>query len=105
VGQITSEFEENEYAATEKYEGKTIAVSGYVRDIGINDFTNEPLVALAEHQDDSAFDPSVICYFTETGPHPGLADLRKGDYTTVVGRFWMYSSLFSAVYLQESYVE
>ena len=105
VGEIIAEFQENEYAATNKYSDKVIAVSGYVEDIGVNDFTDEPFVVLAEHPNATAFDPSVICYFTKTGPHPGLADLRKGDYATIVGEFWMYSDLFEAVYLKRSYVE
>ncbi|MCD6154169.1 MAG: PKD domain-containing protein [Candidatus Verstraetearchaeota archaeon] len=105
VGQIVAEFEANEYAATEKYKGKTIAVSGYVREVGVNDFTDEPFVDLQERPDDTAFDPSVVCYFTESGPHPGLSELRKGDYATIVGEFWSYSSLFETVYLKNSYVE
>jgi len=105
VGEIIAEFQENEYAATIKYSGKVIAVSGYVEDIGVNEFTDEPFVVLAEYPNATAFDPSVICYFTKTGPHPGLAELRKGDYATIVGEFWMYSDLFEAVYLKRSYVE
>ena len=62
VGQIVAEFEANEYAATEKYKGKTIAVSGYVQEIGVNEFTDEPYVDLQERPDDTVFDPSLLLY-------------------------------------------
>ena len=104
VRQITDEFDENEYAATTKYEGKYIAVSGYVRSIGI-DLRDQPYVALVGHPEDSTFDPGVNCYFTKTGPHPGLAELRKGDHVTIIAEFSFYSSLFSTVYLEKSRIE
>jgi len=104
VGQITSEFDENEYAATTKYEGKYIAVSGYVQSIGI-DLRDKPYVVLVDHPGDSVFDPGVNCYFTKVGPHPGLAKLRKGNYVTIIAEFSFYSSLFRTVYLEKSYIE
>lgn len=104
VGQITDEFDENEYAATTKYEGKYIAVSGYVRSIGI-DLRDQPYVALVGHPEDSTFAPGVNCYFTKTGPHPGLAELRKGNHVTIIAEFSFYSSLFSTVYFEKSRIE
>jgi hypothetical protein len=104
VKQITDEFDANEYAATMKYEGKYIAVSGYVQSIGI-DLRDEPYVALVSDPDDSVFDPGVNCYFRETGPHPGLAELLDGDHVTIIAEFSFYSSLFETVYLEKSRIE
>jgi hypothetical protein len=104
VKQITDEFEANEYAATTKYEGKTIAVTGYVRNIGIG-YADKPVVSLNAKVDGSVFDPEVLCFFTKTGTHPGLAELRKGDYVTIVGEFWFYSSVLEVVYTDNSRIE
>jgi len=102
VKEITDEFAENEYAATQKYKGKNIAVTGYVTSIGIG-YADKPVVHLHERPDPRLLDPAVLCFFDKEGPHPGLAELRKGDYVTIVGKFWFYS--FRAVYLDHSYIE
>ena len=104
VGGITGEFEQNEYAATLKYEGNYIEVSGYVQSIGI-DLRDKPYAALAGTPGASVFAPGVNCYFEQEGPHPGLAELREGDYVTIVAEFSFYSSLFSTVYLEKSRIQ
>ncbi len=104
VGGITGEFEQNEYAATLKYEGTYIEVRGYVRSIGI-DLRDQPYIAVVAAPGDSVFAPGVNCYFEQAGPHPGLAELREGDYVTVVAEFSFYSSLFNTVYLEKSRIQ
>lgn len=105
VDGVTGEFEQNEYAATLKYDGSYIEVSGYVRSIGI-DLRDKPYVALVGTSGASTFfAPGVNCYFEQEGPHPGLAELREGDYVTIVAEFSFYSSLFSTVYLEKSRIQ
>jgi len=104
VGEITAEFEANEYAATQKYTDKATAVSGYVHDIGMT-LDKIPLVKLVQQPRDTTFGPAVICYFAKSYAHPGLAELRKGDYATIVGIFLTYADIFETVYLGMSRIE
>lgn len=79
AGQLYSEFEENEVAGDLKYKGRLIAVSGYVESI---DSSFGISVVLVESPGDWS---GVRCYFPESEA-PNVANLRKGDYVTIVGK-------------------
>lgn len=100
VGQIIDEFDANEVAAEIKYEGKLIAISGYIRDFGtyIND---DPIVLLNRHLGGSVFDDEVLCYFPYED-RGSVALLSKGDYVTIVGEYWMYG--LGNVYIHYCYL-
>lgn len=101
VDQIVAEFEANEVAAQMKYEGKLTAVSGYIRDFGtyVND---EPIVLLNSNPSGSVFDSEVLCYFPVSAS-ASVAELSKGDYVTIVGKYWMYG--LGNVYMHYCYLE
>jgi len=100
--QITSEFSENAYAATQKYEGKTIAILGWATQIDIGP-ANKPIVLLGEGIDsEPLLGPTVWCYFD--GRHQKLTDLRKGDLFIIIGKLWLYKSAFG-IYLNHRRIE
>lgn len=102
VGQIIDEFAANEIAAGMKYEGKLIAVSGYIRDFGTYIIDDQPIVLLNRHLGGSTFDDEVLCYFPAER-RASVAQLSKGQYITIVGEYWMYG--LGNVYLHECYVQ
>lgn len=95
AGQILDEFEANEVAATLKYQGKTIAVSGYVDRVGMS-VMDRPYVALIRSPGLWTLS-EVFCYFPASAM-PALASLRKDDYATIVGSFDDY--MFLTVWLE-----
>ncbi len=101
VGQIINEFDSNEVAAEMKYEGKLIAISGYIRNFGTYFINDEPIVHLNKHLGGSAFDDEVLCYFPYER-RASVAQLSKGDYVTIVGEYWMYG--LGNVYLHYCYI-
>lgn len=96
VGQLLDEFEANEVSARLKYEGKNIAVCGYVDSIRVNEFTGEPYVVLAESPRSLRL-RWVFCYFP-TSAMPRLAQLTRGSFVTIHGYFDTY--LLGSVFLK-----
>ncbi len=95
VTQIAEEFTANRYAALLKYEGATVAVTGYVGSVDIS-LRGEPYVMLvaqppapASQEGASASQEGayVSCNFAQTRQHPRLTQLRKGDLVTIAGFF------------------
>jgi len=91
AGGILSEFEQNEIAATLKYQGTTIAVSGYVNNMGISSFSELPYVTLISSPGAFTLE-EVWCYFPRSAAS-GLTHLREDDRITIVGRFDEYMLL------------
>lgn len=96
VGQLLDEFEANEIAARMKYEGKNIAVCGYVDSVRVNEFTGEPYVILAESPRSFRL-RWVFCYFPPNAM-PRLAQLTKGSFIVIRGYFDAY--LLGSVFLK-----
>lgn len=90
AGQILDEFEANEVAATLKYQNKTIAVSGYVQDIGMS-IMDRPYVTVIRSPGLWTL-REVWCYFPVSAM-PALASLREDDHVTIVGSFDDYMLL------------
>ena len=80
--QLVLAYEANEVAADEKYNGKVIAVSGVVEEIG-KDFTDSIYVSLSSG-DDSLW-TSVHCSFGDSHKS-AAAGLSKGEYVTIKGK-------------------
>jgi hypothetical protein len=80
--QLVLAYDANEVAADEKYNGKVIAVSGVVEEIG-KDFTDSIYVSLSSG-DDSLW-TSVQCSFGDSHKS-AAAGLSKGEYVTIKGK-------------------
>jgi hypothetical protein len=90
VGQILDEFEANEIAATLKYQGRAIAVSGYVDSVGMS-VMDMPYVVLIRSPGIFTF-REVWCEFP-TSAMAALASLSEGSHITIVGDFDDYMLL------------
>jgi len=100
VDEIVSEFHEDEFAATAKYDNKTIAISGYVTNKDISD-SGKPWVGLKEGpgEFDSLVRYGVICSF----PRSSLSELvsvQKGDHLTIIGEFERYGVSVAVIIVQ-----
>ena len=85
--EIVSEFRDDKFAATAKYDGKTISVSGYVSNKDIGDSGN-PFVGLKEEPHSDVM-KGVVCVF----PRSALSELtpiEDGEYLTIIGEFDQY---------------
>jgi hypothetical protein len=80
AGQLRDEYEANEIAGDMKYKGKLIAVLGYVDSIG-RDIMDTIYVVLVGSPGDWS---GVQCYFPEREA-ASVAQLREGDFVTIVG--------------------
>lgn len=83
AGQILDEFDANEVAATLKYQGKRVAVTGYVDSVSMS-VTGEPYVTL--ERSPGFWLSWVFCDFPVSAM-PSLASLAEGDHVTIVGDF------------------
>jgi len=87
--EIVSEFIDDEFAATAKYDNKTIAVSGYVTNKDIGD-SGEPFVGLKESLDSGGLD-GVVCVFPRSSLSK-LVSIQPDNHLTIVGEFDQYGS-------------
>jgi len=79
ANKLYSEYERNEVAADEKYNGKIIIVSGAIHDIG-KDVMNNAYIVIGG----KGFLDGVQCTFTK-GEQSSIARLSKGQQVTVKG--------------------
>jgi hypothetical protein len=78
---LFDEYDANEVAADNKYRGKTLLVTGVVREIGKSAF-DQPYVAM--QNDRNQFMTAVRCLFPRNTS--GLATLAKGQELTIRGK-------------------
>jgi len=85
--QLYSEYEANEVAADQKYEGKILRVQGTVAEIGKDVFFDTPPYVTLGVVGGFDWYLGVVCFFNEENE---VAQLSKGDTITVQGRYEGY---------------
>jgi hypothetical protein len=101
ASQLLDEYDANEVAADMKYQGKLIAVTGYVHYISSSS-TGDSRVSLGSTQEVAFLEDTVECYFRIIH-QPQVAQLSKGQLITIAG-ICHGKGLFS-VKLKECYIE
>jgi len=87
--EIVEEFRADEFAATAKYDNKTISVSGYVTNKDFSD-SGEPYVGLKKSPDSGGLVmDGVVCVFPRSSLSE-LTSIEKDDYLSIVGEFDHY---------------
>ena len=87
AAQLYSEYEANEVAADQKYEGKILRVQGTVAEIGKDVFFDTPPYVTLGVVGGFDWYLGVMCFFNEENE---VAQLSKGDTITVQGRYEGY---------------
>ena len=87
AAQLYSEYEANEVAADQKYEGKILRVQGTVAEIGKDVFFDTPPYVTLGVVGGFDWYLGVVCFFNEENE---VAQLSKGDTITVQGRYEGY---------------
>ena len=75
------EYDKNKLSAQDKYTGKTVQTTGYIKNIS-NDITGKYYLSLNPNNDQYYFGTTIACYFNEKGD---LTTLSNGQSVTVVG--------------------
>lgn len=73
-------YDDNEVAADQKYEGKTLKITGTIKSIG-KDVLDQVYITF----ETDAVLGSVQCYFSEQSEIDKVASLHEGDTITIVG--------------------
>jgi len=79
---FVAEFDKNQLAAEEKYEGKYVRLTGYVQNIS-EDILGSYYLVVQPTNEKLYFETSVQCYFKDKS---ALTSLENGQKVTVVGR-------------------
>lgn len=79
---FVKEFDENQLSAEDKYKGKYVEFSGYVKNIS-EDITGSPFLAINPKSDQYYFGTYVQCFFKEKSE---LTTLKNGQKITVQGK-------------------
>ena len=79
---LSFEYQENEVAADEKFNGKIILVTGIIEDIG-KDIMDSIYVLLSDGEEFSM--SGVQCFFSDS-QKGDAAKLKKGDKVTIKGK-------------------
>lgn len=90
---ILAEYEANEVAATEKYKGKMLEISGVIDDFG-KDILDKTYLTISDGKEFST--NSVQLYFDDS-ENSKVAELKKGDSVVIVGRCGDFSVFNLAV--------
>lgn len=78
---LVGEYDKNKLAAQDKYTGKMVQTTGYIKNIS-NDITGKYYLSLNPNNDKYYFGTTIACYFNEKGD---LTTLSNGQAVTVVG--------------------
>ncbi|WP_195909019.1 hypothetical protein [Microlunatus sp. Gsoil 973] len=81
ASKVVKEFEDNEFAADNKYKGKTLKITGRVDKVDTDLFDDSQYILDLGEEYELL---SVQCYDIPNGQ---LAKVSKGDTVTVIGRF------------------
>lgn len=88
VVDLIQEYKDNEVAADEKYKGKTVKITGLVKDIG-KDILDNAYITINDGKD-ITWDYAQ-CYFKNKDEIAKVANLKKGDSVTVIGTVGSYN--------------
>lgn len=88
VVDLVEEYKENEVSADSKYKGKTVKVTGIVKDIG-KDILDSAYITIGDGKD-ITWDYAQ-CYFKNKDEIAKVANLQKGDTVTLIGKVGSYS--------------
>ena len=78
---LVGEYDKNKLSAQDKYSGKLVQTTGYIKNIS-NDITGKYYLSLNPNSDQYYFGTTIACYFNEKGD---LTTLSNGQSVTVVG--------------------
>lgn len=78
-----AEFDKNQLAAEQKYEGKIVKLTAFVDNIS-EDILGSPFLSLNPVNDEYYFDTSIKCTFADSS---ALTSLENGQSVTVMGEF------------------
>lgn len=78
---LVGEYDKNKLSAQDKYSGKLVQTTGYIKNIS-NDITGKYYLSLNPNNDQYYFGTTIACYFNEKGD---LTTLSNGQSVTVVG--------------------
>lgn len=99
---MIQEYKDNEVAADEKYKGKTVKVTGLVKDIG-KDIFDSSYITINDGKD-ITWDYAQ-CYFKNKDEIAKVANLQKGDTVTLIGKVGSYSlslTINKCVFVEEA---
>jgi len=82
ASKLSSDYQDNEIAADEKYKHKIILVTGYIDDIG-KDITDSIYVTLSDGKEYSF--SGVQCFFSDSQTS-AAAKLKKGQKVSIKGK-------------------
>ena len=87
VVDLVEEYKENEVSADSKYKGKTVKVTGIVKDIG-KDILDSAYITLGDGKD-ITWDYAQ-CYFKNKDEVAKIENIQKGDTVTLIGKVDSY---------------
>lgn len=79
---ILAEYEANEVAATEKYKGKMLEISGIIDDFG-KDILDKTYLTISDGKE---FSTNAVQFYFDDSEVSKVAELKKGDSVVIVGR-------------------
>lgn len=79
---ILAEYEANEVAATEKYKGKMLEISGIIDDFG-KDILDKTYLTISDGKE---FSTNAVQFYFDDSEVSSVAELKKGDSVVIIGR-------------------
>lgn len=92
VMDLVNAFNENAVAAKNKYDGKTVKITGEINDFGVNLF-DQSYVCVGDGKQLSV--DYAQCFFTNKSEINKISNLKKGDLITLTGKVDNFSILLS----------
>lgn len=78
---LVGEYDKNKLSAQDKYTGKVVQTTGYIKNIS-NDITGEYYLSLNPNNDQYYFGTTISCYFKDKSQ---LTPLSNGQSVTIMG--------------------
>lgn len=79
---LLAEYEANEVAATEKYKGKMLEISGIIDDFG-KDILDKTYLTISDGKE---FSTNAVQFYFDDSENSKVAGLKKGDSVVIEGR-------------------
>lgn len=82
---LVGEYDKNKLAAQDKYTGKVVQTTGFIKNIS-NDISGKYYLSLDPTNDQYYFGTTIACYFADKSQKSELTALVNGQSVTVTGK-------------------
>lgn len=82
---LVADYDKNKIAAQDKYTGKVVQTTGFIKNIS-NDVTGNYYLSLNPNNEEYYFGTTIACYFADESAKSEITQLENGQSVTVQGK-------------------